>query len=122
MSVSKSAADYQLATHKVEMKSNTSASLLSVFLFLPPRSALEFQEPEATAGVPAISLQEIEKIGVGAFHLDGRPFIYEVAHVMKKMEAFCVFERCEVKRLIDFGVCFQKQKGSKKKRQAKAVI
>lgn len=75
----KSAADYQLAKHNAEMKSNTSASLLSDFLFLSPHSALEFQESKAAAGVPAISPHEIEKIGVGALHLDGRPFLYEVS-------------------------------------------
>lgn len=113
----KSAADYQLAQHNVEMKSNTSASLLSGFLFLSPRSALEFQEPKATAGVPAISPHEIEKIGVGALHLDGCPFIYEVEHVMKKMEVSCIFELWKVKRLIDFSVCLQnRQHGIKKQR------
>lgn len=100
------------------MKSNTSASLLSVFLFLSRRFALKFQEPKATAGVPAISPHEVEKIGVGASHLDGRPFIYEAEHDMKKMEGSCVFEPREVKRLIDFSVCLENQKASKTHRRS----
>lgn len=96
--VYKSAADDQLAARNVETKSNAAAFPLSPFLFLSPRVVLESQEPKASAGVPAISPHEVEKIGIGALHLDRRPFIYDVARVMKKTESCCVFE------LIDFRI------------------